>query len=171
MYADLHAKTIRPAVMTAKMTSVVPVTVATCRHPSAAIPLNDVPSPSADIASNNPHVDASINGALIHASIRANGGNAGAMLLRTHKATKTIAKTGIGTLAAVVVTLRRAKNQPIARTSGSMRNTRNSLTMTAVLPAVSRPLPRSRGHSRRLRRRRYRSPCPCSPAARSMWRA
>src|SRR5260370_33028297 len=119
------------------MTSVVPITVATWRHPSAAIPLNDVPSPSADIASNNPQVDASINGALIHASIWANGGIAGAMLFRTHRATKTIAKTGIGILAAAGRTFRCASNQPIAKTTRSQTKTANSMTTTAELPADS----------------------------------
>ena len=48
-----------------------------------------------------------------------------------------MAKTGTGILAAPVVTLWRANDQPMASTTGNSRNTRNSLTITAVLPVVS----------------------------------
>src|SRR5215475_4952575 len=64
-------------------------------------------------------------------------GNGAAMLLSTHNATKTIAKSGIGILAADVATARLANSQPMASTRGNIRKTRNNLTITAVLPAVS----------------------------------
>src|SRR5262245_24955471 len=133
----LHGRMARPAVTTAKMTSVVPATVATCRHPSAAIPVSEVPRPNAEIAINSPHVDASINGGLIQARIDASAGNESALLLSAHRATNTTAKSGIGTLAAVLAMARLANNQPIASTTGNIRKTRNNLTITAVLPAVS----------------------------------
>src|SRR5262245_64333815 len=98
------------------MTSVVPTTVATWRQPSAAMAVSEVPSPSAEMAIRRPQVDASINGALIRANAGVTAGTAAAMLLRTHRATKTSAKTGIGILAAAVVTARRANSQPTTRT-------------------------------------------------------
>src|SRR6266699_3474727 len=97
--------------------------------------VNDVPSPSAEIAINRPQVDASINGALIQASMRATVGNGAAILLSAHRDTNTSAKTGIAILVAAVATARRANSQPMTR--GNIRRTRNSLTITAVLPAVS----------------------------------
>jgi hypothetical protein len=63
--------------------SVVPATVATSRHPSAAMAVSDLLSPSAEIAIKSPQVDASISGSLIHASIPATAGNGAAMLLST----------------------------------------------------------------------------------------
>src|SRR5262245_23708670 len=99
--------------------------------------LTDVPRPSAEMAIKRPQVDTSINGALIRANTGVTAGKAAAMLLRTQRPTKTSAKTGIGILAAAVVTVRRANNQPTTRTSGNIRKTRNSLTMTAVLPVGS----------------------------------
>src|SRR6266700_1971883 len=99
--------------------------------------VNDVPSPSAEIAINRTQVDASINGALIQASMRATVGNGAAILLSAHRATNTSAKTGIGILVAAVATARRANSQPMTRTRGNIRRTRNSVTMTAELPAVS----------------------------------
>src|SRR6516225_1230714 len=99
--------------------------------------LSEVPSPSAEIAIKSPHVEASINGALINANVGARVGKAATTLLSPHSATKTIAKIGIGMLTADVATARRANNQPITSTSGNIRKTRNSLTITAVLPAVS----------------------------------
>src|SRR6476620_3009339 len=98
--------------------------------------VKDVPSPSAEIAINKPQVDASIKGALISATIEAVAGNADATLFSAQRATKTRANMGIGILAAGA-TARRANNQPIRRTTGNIKNTRNSLTMTAVFPAVS----------------------------------
>src|SRR5262249_29985698 len=97
--------------------------------------VSEVPSPSAEIAIKSPHVEASINGALINANVGARVG--ATTLLSPHSATKTIAKIGIGMLTADVATARRANNQPITSTSGNIRKTRNSLTITAVLPAVS----------------------------------
>src|SRR5215813_13762912 len=99
--------------------------------------VSDVPSPSAEIAINRPQVDASINGALIQASMRATVGNGAAILLSAHRATNTSAKTGIGILVAAVATARCANSQPMTRTRGNIKRTRNSLTITAVLPAVS----------------------------------
>src|SRR4051794_35725994 len=98
--------------------------------------VNDVPSPSAEIAVKRAQGDASIKGALTLANIEAKPGNAGATLFNTHSATKTRANMGIGILPAVA-TARRANNQPITSTNGSIKKTRNSFTTTAVLPAVS----------------------------------
>src|SRR4030095_9869209 len=58
-------------------------------------------------------------------------------LVSWHRPTNTTAKSGIGTLAAVLPPARLANNQPIASTTGNIRKTRNNLTITAVLPAVS----------------------------------
>src|SRR5262249_8370575 len=102
----VYRRTIRPAVTATKMIKGVPGTVATGSHPSAAIAVNDVPSPSAEIAINSPHVDASINGALIVPSTGATVGNAAAILFSAHNAMKTSAKTGIGIFAAAVATVR-----------------------------------------------------------------
>src|ERR1700716_2546054 len=99
--------------------------------------VRDAPSPRAEMAINKPQVDASMRGAFICANIGATAGNVAARLLSPQRATKTSAKTGIGILVAVVATARRANVQPITRTTGSIRKTRNSLTTTAVLPAVS----------------------------------
>ncbi len=54
-----------------------------------------------------------------------------------HNARNTKAKTGTGTRAALAAAPLRANHQPVASTTGKSRNTRNSLTMTAALPAVS----------------------------------
>src|ERR1700694_538212 len=99
--------------------------------------VSDVPSPSAEMAISRPQVDASMRGALIWANIGPMVGNAAAILLSPHRATKTSAKTGTGILVAVFEMARRANIQPMMRTVGNIRKTRNSLTMTAVLPAVS----------------------------------
>ena len=62
-----HRTSISPAVATTRITTVVPVTVATCRQPSAAMAGSEVPSPSAPIAISRPQVEASTSGALISA--------------------------------------------------------------------------------------------------------
>src|SRR5882757_10769663 len=130
-------RTRRPAVTTARITIVVPVTVATWRQPRVAIAGSDVPSPSAAIAINSPQVDASIKGALICAKTGATATHEGAMLFSTQSATKTSAKVGNGIRAASLVTDRRANDHPITSTTGNSRKTRNSFTMTAVLPVGS----------------------------------
>src|ERR1700738_1627755 len=99
--------------------------------------VSDVPRPRAEMAISKPQVDASMRGALICANIGAMAGNAAAILLSPHSATKTSAKTGIGMGVAVVAMVRRANVQPMTRTTGNIKKTRNSLTTTAVLPAVS----------------------------------
>src|SRR5262245_41208355 len=99
--------------------------------------VNDVPSPSAAIATSSPQVDASTSSGLMRAKAGASGGMKGATLLSTHNATNTSANTGTGTWATVVATVRRANIQPTARTTGSISSTRNSLTTTAVLPVAS----------------------------------
>src|SRR5512133_2947091 len=98
--------------------------------------VRDVPSPSAEIAISKPQLDISIKGPLTCANIEAVLGNADATLFSTQRATKTRANIGIGILPAVA-TARRANNHPTTSTRGNIRNTRNSLTMTAVFPAVS----------------------------------
>src|SRR5262245_44250530 len=54
-----------------------------------------------------------------------------------HSTRKTIANTGTGTCASPCRTPRRVKYQPTPSTTGSSRNTRNNLTITAVLPTGS----------------------------------
>src|SRR5882757_3956393 len=132
-----HRSSIRPPVATARMTSVVPSTVAMWRQPSDAIAVSDVASPSAEMAISSPQFDASISGVLTLANTGATVGKAGAMLLSTQRPTKTSANTGTGMRAAAVATVRRANHQPMTRTSGSISRTRNNLTTTAVLPTAS----------------------------------
>src|SRR5262249_5794614 len=127
----------RPAVIIARMNSVVPTTVALCRQPSAAMAVGDVPRPSAAIAIRSPQVEASIRGALIVAKAGTRAGKAVATLLSTQTPTKGNARTGTGIFGAALATPRRANNQPMQSTVGNIRKTRNSLTITAVLPAVS----------------------------------
>src|SRR5262249_24699034 len=112
-------------------------TVALCRQPSAAMAVGEVPSPSAAIAIRSPQVDASTRGALIVAKADMAAGKAAAALLSRQNPTKANAKTGTGIFAAALATLRRANSQPMQSTVGSIRKTRNNLTITAVLPAVS----------------------------------
>src|SRR6266567_4179902 len=86
---------------------------------------------------SSPAVEASISGALISAKAGATLLIEIAMLLSTHSATNTSAKTGNGMRAASLATERRANMKPMTRTTGNRRKTRNSLTTTAVLPTVS----------------------------------
>src|SRR5882762_6739463 len=134
---DRQFEIISPAVTTTRITTVVPVTVATCRQPSAAIAGSEVPRPKALIAISSPQVEASISGALISANAGATLPIEIAMLLMTHSATNTSAKTGNGMRAASLATERRANMKPMTRTTGNRRKTRNSFTTTAVLPTVS----------------------------------
>src|SRR5215813_7044614 len=135
--AQPHRISISAAVTATRITTVVAVTVATCRHPSAAIAGTEVPSPSAPIATNRPQVEASTSGALISANSGATSPTDMAMLLSTHSATNTSANSGNGIRAASRATDRRANAKPISITTGNSRNTRNSFTITAVLPTGS----------------------------------
>ena len=60
-------RTMSPAVTTMRITSVVPVTVAMWRQPSAPMAVSEVPRPSAAIAISSPQVDACPSAALIGA--------------------------------------------------------------------------------------------------------
>src|SRR5205814_674696 len=123
-----------PVVAVPRMTTVAPTTVAACRQPIAAIAGSDVPRPIALIATSRPQVEASMSGALSCANADAEPGNDKAMLFAIQSATKTSPNTGKGTLAASLATERCVKNQPITSSTGNSRNTRNSFTITAVLP-------------------------------------
>jgi hypothetical protein len=106
---------------------VVPITVATVTPAEGSNGGQGCPQgPSAEIAINRPQVDASIKGALTWANIAAKPGNAGATLFSTHRATKTRANMGIGILPAVAIA-RRANNQPITSTTGSIKKNAEQL--------------------------------------------
>src|SRR5262249_16245617 len=116
--AAAHCIISRPAVTAARMTSVVPITIAMWAQPSRRMQATEGPSPSAEIATSRPQLDASTRGALIRVNISVRLGTPVATLLRRHRATKTTAKTGIGTFAAVAATVRRENDHPTVSTRG-----------------------------------------------------